>query len=267
MELEAVNVRRHIRQLRKSLKSLPSDPSVKDIQDLRKRVRRAETIIIAYMPGKQKRSRQLLKTLKSVCKAAGAVRDMDVLAAKARGLGGQSHDNSFTLLLEHLQAARIASTAKLSEQVESDGKDVRRRLKELSDQVAERFKKENSRRTAKTASDRLHGDAANKLMDALGQWPAFNAENLHRFRIKLKKLRIVLQLAEDPNADFAQALEEVKDKIGDWHDWQQMKLIAEKVLDRTEGGWALKKTAAMERSKFNEALGAARTMKTTYLRA
>lgn len=267
MELEVGSVRRPIRQLRKSLKSLPGNPSVKDVHDLRTRARRLKTIITAYMPDKKKRNRRLLKTLKPVCKAAGAVRDMDVLAAKARGLGVRRHDDSLALLLEHLQAMRIESAGELFDAVAKHGKDARRSLKRFSNQIEERFKKKNHRATTKTPGSQLHANAANKLMDELSRWPALNTENLHAFRIKVKKLHIVLQLAEDANPDFADALENVKVQIGDWHDWQQLKEIAEKVLDRGENRTSIEKIEAIERSKFKQALGAAQAMRTGYLGA
>src|ERR1035441_4559870 len=148
MELEFDNVRRPIRQLRKLLKSLPSNPLVKDVQELRKRARRLETIITAYMPDKKKRNRRLLKTLKPVFKAAGVVRDMDVMATKARGLGSRRRNDSVTLLLEHLQAMRIESAAKLFEQVSRHGTAARRRLKEFSSEIEERFERKEIGRAA-----------------------------------------------------------------------------------------------------------------------
>jgi len=265
MELEVRSVRRPIRQLRKLLKSLPSNPLVKDVQDLRKRARRLETIIAAYMPYKKKRNRRLLKTLKPVFKAAGAVRDMDVMVPKARGLGSRRRNDSVTLLLEHLQAMRIDSAGKLFKQISRHGTAARRRLKEFSSEIEERFERKNARGAAKTTGNQLHADAANKLMEELSCWPALDAENLHAFRIKVKELRTVLQLTEAAKPDFADALDEVKDQIGDWHDWQQLRIIAEKVLDRRENRTTLEKIEATERSKFNEALGAARTMRTSYL--
>ena len=64
------------------------------------------------------------------------------------------------------------------------------------------------------------------LIDELNRWPEFNAENLHAFRIKVKELRYVLQLAKDPDLKFVNALGKVEDQIGDWHDWQQLAEIA-----------------------------------------
>ena len=267
MELEVRSVRRPIRQLRKLLKSLPSNPLVKDVQELRKRARRLETIITAYMPDKKKRNRRLMKTLKPVCKAAGAVRDMDVMATKARGFGSGRRNDSVTLLLEHLRAMRIESAGKLFEQVKRHGTVARRRLKEFSSEIEERFERKNARRTAKTTGNQLHADAANKLLEELNRWPALDAENLHAFRIKVKELRIVLQLAEAAKPEFADALEKVKDQIGDWHDWQQLRMIAENVLDRRESRTTLEKIVAMESSKLKQALAGAQAMRMSYLRA
>ena len=265
MELEVRSVRRPIRQLRKLLKSLPSNPLVKDVQDLRKRARRLETIIAAYMPYKKKRNRRLLKTLKPVFKAAGAVRDMDVMVPKARGLGSRRRNDSVTLLLEHLQAMRIDSAGKLFKQISRHGTAARRRLKEFSSEIEERFERKNARGAAKTTGNQLHADAANKLMEELSCWPALDAENLHAFRIKVKELRTVLQLTEAAKPDFADALDEVKDQIGDWHDWQQLRIIAEKVLDRRENRTTLEKIEATESSKLKQALAGAQAMRTSYL--
>ena len=265
MELEFDNVRRPIRQLRKLLKSLPSNPLVKDVQELRKRARRLETIITAYMPDKKKRNRRLLKTLKPVFKAAGVVRDMDVMTTEARGLGSRRRNDSVTPLLEHLQAMRIESAGKLFEQVSRHGKAARRRLKEFSSEIEERFERKNAQRAADTTGNQLHVGAANKLMEELRDWPALDAENLHAFRIKVKELRIVLKLAEAAKPDFADALEKVKDQIGDWHDWQQLRMIAENVLDRRESRTTLEKIEAMESSKLEQALADAQAMRTSYL--
>ena len=240
---------------------------MKDVHDLRTRARRLETIIAAYMPDTQKRNRRLLKTLKPVCKAAGAVRDMDVLTAKARALAGRRHDDSLALLLEHLQAMRIESAAKLFESVARHGKDACRSLKDYSNQIEGRFKRKDSRRAAKTTGNQLHANAANKLMDELSRWPTLNAENLHAFRIKVKKLRIVLQLAEDANPDFTDALEKVKEQIGDWHDWQELKKIAEAVLDPRKDHTVLEEIEEMERRMFKQALTCAQTMRRVYLGA
>jgi CHAD domain-containing protein len=64
----------------------------------------------------------------------------------------------------------------------------------------------------------------------LRDWPALKRINLHPFRLKVKKLRYVLQMADDSDSRFVQALAEVKDDIGEWHDWQELSAVAKKVV-------------------------------------
>jgi len=260
MELELGHVRKPIRQLRKSLKGLSSNPPMQDVHDLRTRTRHVEALVAAFMPGKKKRKRRLLKTLKPLLKAAGEVRDMDVLAAKAHTLNGRGNDSSVTRLLEHLDAMRIESACELVETVARQRRDVCRSLKRFSKQIEDDLQGKNS----SAAADEPHA-AATKLMDELSRWPAFNAVNLHAFRIKVKELRNVLRLAGDANLHFVHALEKVKDQIGDWHDWQQLKELAKKVLDCPKNQAALAKIEEIEGAKFKLALGATYAMRSRYL--
>jgi CHAD domain-containing protein len=267
MELELGHVRKPLRQLRKSLKSLPSNPAMKEVHDLRTRARRVEAIVAALMPGNDRRARRLLKTLKPVRKAAGKVRDMDVLASKALSLAGRGHDDSVARLLEHLQAMRVESAGQLLKTLARQRKDARHELKQFSRQIGRRFSAKNPRASAGTTCNQPHAGAAISLMDELSRWPAFNAENLHAFRIKVKELRYVMQLAEDPDLKFMNALEKVKRQIGDWHDWQQLGEIAGNVLNRSKDRTALKKIQEIGTGKFNRALAAAYALRRRYLSA
>lgn len=55
--------------------------------------------------------------------------------------------------------------------------------------------------------------------------------NLHPFRLKVKELRNVLKLAESPDEKVIDLLGQVKDSIGEWHDYEKLISIAEKVLN------------------------------------
>jgi CHAD domain-containing protein len=222
MELELSNVRRPVRQLRKSLKGLAGDPSMLDVHDLRTRSRRVEAIAGMQIAGSERSRRHVLKILKPLRKAAGEVRDMDVLAAKARTLAGRGGDASVAILLEHLQARRIEGARGLVEAVKEDGADARDCLQQFSRQIEKRMQAE--------AGGKSHTDAATRLMDELSGWPQFSAENLHAFRIKVKELRYVLQLAGAADPRFVRALEKAKARIGDWHDWLELSRIAGEVL-------------------------------------
>jgi CHAD domain-containing protein len=256
MGLELGNVRKPVRQLRRSLKRLPDDPPMNDVHNLRTCARRLQAIVTALTPVKKQPTRHLLKTLKPVCKAAGKVRDMDVLSARALTLAGHLHDDSLALLLEHLHAVRIESAHKLVNTVAEHRKDARSSLKHFSSQIEARFQ-----------APHPHAGAASRLMDELSRWPPFNAENLHAFRIKVKQLRYVLQLAEGANLKFVAALETVKERIGDWHDWQELGIIAGEVLDTGKDRALLCEIDEIASRKFNHALTAAYATKKRYFGA
>jgi len=64
-------------------------------------------------------------------------------------------------------------------------------------------------------------------------------KNLHPYRLKVKELRYVLQLANDSDhQQFVEKLGEVKDAIGEWHDWDVVREEAREAL-RDDGSRAL----------------------------
>jgi CHAD domain-containing protein len=265
MELEPGNLQKPVRILRKSLKSLTRDPPMEAVHNLRIHARRIEAIAAALMPGQKKLTRRLLKTIRPVRKAAGVVRDMDVLAGKARALARDRRNRSVTCLLEYLSSAREESARELLDTVVERRNDARRGLKQFSREIEKRFHANKPGVTTGTTANDCGGEAAMKLIDELSRWPAFSAENLHAFRIRVKELRYVLQLAKDADLKFVNALGKVKDRIGDWHDWQQMAKIAGKALSPKDDRATLTKIDAMGKKKLAQALAAAGAMKTQHL--
>lgn len=265
MELILDNVLKPVRQLRKSLKSLSAEPGMKDVHDLRTRARHVEAIAGMLIPGQANSKRQLLKVLKPICKAAGDVRDMDVLAAKARALTGRRRDDSVRCLLDHLQAVRIESSGKLAAAAGERRKDARDRLKQFSRTIEKRLQAIDASAPAKTSSAKPHTEATMRLMDELSRWPAFSEENLHAFRIKVKELRYVLQVAEGADLKFVDALERVKTRVGDWHDWQELRKIAGEVLHPRKHREVLDEIEEIASRKFKPALRAARAVRSSYL--
>ena len=74
------------RKLRKALKNLPDEPSPEDVHDLRTRIRRIEAIMQALRLDDTRDRKRLLKSVASIRKRAGQVRDMDVLTGFAATL-------------------------------------------------------------------------------------------------------------------------------------------------------------------------------------
>ena len=265
MELELGNVKKPVRILRKSLKTLTDEPAIEDVHKLRTHARRIEAIAAALMPGQKKLTRRLLKAIRPVRKAAGEVRDMDVLAAKALSVAGYRRSRSVARLVDYLSSMRIESARKLFDTVSEQRSDARRSLKQFSRQIEKRRHENQPGAMTGTAGKGSSGQAAMRLIDELNRWPAFNEENLHAFRIQVKELRYLLQLGKDANMKLLDGLGVVKDRIGDWHDWQQLAKIAEKVLNPQADRATLKKIDEMGKKKFNQAIAAAQAMKTRYL--
>ena len=229
MPLDQDKLEGSFRKLRKSLKNVPKEPSPEEVHDLRTRTRRLESTLHALMLDQEQDGRRLLRTVSPIRKQAGKVRDMDVLTGFAATLANDDQE-CLTQLLEHLGAKRLQFAERLRAAVVQKRKKARRRLRRYSGLV-------RTDRSRKSASHNLEWavDAtaiALHLSSHLAAWPRLNSSNLHAYRLKVKELRYVLQLAKGQNTGFVDALGEVKDAIGEWHDWSELAAVANDVLDQ-----------------------------------
>lgn len=268
MELDRAE--KPLRQMRKLLKQLPSDPAPEDVHRLRTRARRIEAMASALEPRGGKKTKKLLKLIKPVRKAAGGVRDIDVLTTDLLNLRNSAHGESLTRLVEHLAAMRKKSAGNLLDAVSQQRKPGRRTLKQyarLIDSVAA-GKKPVRREVARSFdSGDGAGSPTDRLLGELGRWPRLNARNLHPFRLKVKELRYVLQLFPHADGGLIDALGKVKDEIGDWHDWQQLQGIARQVLDAQKDKALLAQIDAAVKEKLAVALDGANALHRRYLHA
>ena len=260
MKIELENVQKPLRKLRKALKQLPADPSSKEVHSLRTETRRLEAIVEALNLERKKKTRQLLKAMTPVRKAAGDVRDMDVLVGNVLALSHDHEDDSLVRLVEHLGEKRVESARDLRHTVAAQQKVARRTLKEYSRLVGKQF-------PAKEHTLSSESPAPIELTTELSNWPALDEENIHPFRIKVKQLRYMLQLADNADKQAIDALGKVKDEVGDWHDWQELARIAKGVLDPEEDRAALKKIEEIGSRKFKHALVTANAVRSEYFRA
>jgi CHAD domain-containing protein len=99
----------------------------------------------------------------------------------------------------------------------------------------------------------------------LAAWPKLNAGNIHPFRLKVKELRYILQLARDSDLDFIETLGEVKDRIGEWHDWSELALIADDIIDPGPASKLNKWIRGRVKDEFKKALAIANRMRRQYL--
>ena len=263
-------VEKPLRKLRKLLKSLPENPAPEDVHKLRTRARRIEAVASALEPAGGKETKRLLKAIKPVRKAAGGVRDMDVLTSNLIHLEKNGSSDSLVRLVEHLSSARSAGVSDLADAVNRWRRMARRELKSyarLVESIAAGKKpvQREGERTLDSATG--SGSTDEDLLAEITHWPQCNGQNLHPFRLKVKALRYVLQASTGSDAAFIGALGKVKDEIGDWHDWQQLLEITRSVLDRPQDLELLAQIEYMTQQKLARALASVNTLRRRYLRA
>lgn len=96
--------------------------------------------------------------------------------------------------------------------------------------------------------------------------PLLDKKNLHPYRLKVKELRYALQLSEESQDDeFVDVLGNVKDAIGEWHDWEELVGISTEALGHGPQCKLLRQLKKISREKFEEALEITNKMRDTYV--
>jgi CHAD domain-containing protein len=253
VKIEPDHVEKPLRKLRKMLDTFPANPRPEEVHALRTHTRRLEATIAALANEHSKEPRRVLKLITPVRRAAGRVRDMDVLIEDVLTLEENQRGEGLVRLVEHLGSMRSKNAKKLRDAVSKRRRKTRTHLKELSKLLKERLKDE---------SGTLNGDAAPQiLVTELTHWPNLNADNLHMFRLRIKELRYMLELGDEPNAAWLDRLGNVKDSIGEWHDWVELLKIARNVLDPGPEAGILNRIDTITQEKFRTALTAANQMR------
>lgn len=249
-----------LRELGKLLKSMPAKPAPADVHKLRTTARRVEAIANALQPGAEN-SRDLLKPLAHLRKAAGGVRDMDVLTANARKLVPHFSGDSMAFLLEHLGSRRAKNATKLRHALVRDAEAVSSEMKHF----ARRLRAPAPEADSATAENPFLL-AARRTAHQLGTWPALSEHNIHEFRLELKQLRYLLQFLDRADDDFVVALSRVQRRIGEWHDWQQLREIAGNIIDPAKDRELLHGIGKVVQEKLCRALAAAKELRRRSLR-
>jgi len=274
MPLDARELDRRVNKLRKSLKGFSKDPTVDEVHDLRTRTRRVESILEALELDSSRAVRHLLAGLKAVRQRAGKVRDMDVLTSYVVELGLEDDSGCIVRLVHHLGGERHRHARKLDSIVQDTAPQLRKQLKRSRrklDSALDRF--------ASSKFDLESGDQAEaaplhamsvalRLSKELAAVHRLGPNNLHAYRLEVKRLRYVLEMAESTSAqqhDFIEELRGVQDTIGEWHDWLELAGIAHEVLQKHRGCEALTKIESRRDKKFKEALRVTEEMRRRYL--
>jgi CHAD domain-containing protein len=190
---------------------------------------------------------------------------MDVLTNLASSLNGGSESDCRIQLLEHLGVQRHRAAQKLHKSVSRSQDEARKRLKDYSTLVTKKFRR--STKDSSSAREWPSDAAATALhvSNELADWPPLRRDNLHPFRLKVKELRYVLQLANDGDEGFVKSLGAVKDAIGEWHDWTERAAIAAEALGRNHNCTLLKQIHANADAKLDRAVSVGVQMRKKYL--
>jgi CHAD domain-containing protein len=184
---------------------------------------------------------------------------MDVLTAFASTLASDSHKDCLVQLLEHLGQERHRGARKLYAKASNKRRKAACSLKRCFRSIGRNLNGGRGQRDwpADTASDAM------RLSSELAKWPNLNRENLHPFRLKVKELRNVLRLSGDDDK-FVELLGDVKDRIGEWHDWTELSAIADEVIQH-KGRCAIRdQISAGAQARFSHALRIAQQLRDEY---
>ena len=259
--------RKAVRELSRTLKSMHKDPPPVEVHKLRTTTRRVEAIVSVLTQVEGKESRRLLKSIEPIRKAAGGVREMDVLIGDARRLARYVEGDSLTRLVEQLHIARRQNAAELRRVLGRRRTAARENLKAYSGLIRRAIAQEERKASANgfptPSHEGIHSAAANVVRE-LGAWPPLNAENIHAFRLKVKELRYILQLSADANSELGESLGNVQRRIGDWHDWHQLHEIASEILTPERDLALLERVDETTKRKFDQALSTANSLRAKY---
>ncbi|MDQ2949660.1 MAG: CHAD domain-containing protein [Acidobacteriota bacterium] len=266
MALDPNHLLKPITRLQKLIKNMDSQPSPDAVHDLRTNTRRLETIFEALSIDAEVVGGPMLKALARLRKRAGKVRDMDVFTLHASAIQMQGEQDSVVVLLEHLGAQRRKHAKKLYAEIQRRRPGLRKDLKRTPDILAKRINGNGDASKGSEAAANATATAV-KLATQLAIPQRLGKDNLHLFRLKVKELRNILQMAVDADRNkFVGDLGKLKDAIGEWHDWEELLSIAQKVIYHGNRCGLEAELKRIAKRKCEHAVVLARSLRKTYLR-
>ena len=249
-------------KLRKLVRKMSKVPTQDEVHDVRTNTRRLEATLEALQLDRKRKGRRVLAVVTPIRKKAGDVRDMDVLTGFASTLPNDGADTCLVRLLEHLGEERTRGASRLVKTVAKRRKPASKRLKACSTMIEKQFDNQDAKQQREWPLDATAG--ALRIAGELANWPKLSARNLHPFRLKVKELRYILQL-DGENTEFTDRLGEIKDQIGEWHDWEELIAITREELKKKWRAPLLAEMTRIADNKFQEAIRAAHELRSTRL--
>jgi CHAD domain-containing protein len=264
MALDQTRLVKPVKKLRKLLNKLKRDSTPKNVHELRTSVRRFEATFRALDLDGAGAPKSLVKDLDVLRKRAGKIRDMDILTEFAASHRLKGEEECHVRLLEHLGSRRQKQARKLHNDLKQHGASLRKQLEQTSSRIIKLLDGKNAR-AAENATSHAAATAV-RLSTQLALPPRLNKTNLHPYRLKVKELRNIVQMAQAPSPhELLKALGEVKDAIGEWHDYAELVKVASKHLTHGSQCALLSDLRRTAERKYAHALSLTRNLRRTYL--
>jgi CHAD domain-containing protein len=243
------------RKLGRELSKLASKPQPKNVHQFRTTTRRVEAVVEELVPQQDHSLRKLMKQLGKLRKRAGRVRDMDVLISNLRNLKVSEEPGRKSELLRSLAELRSRREEKLI-----DGLD-----KQKVRSIQKRIKRAAASLTLRDGD--LAGLATRMFSDLARANENLNADVLHQYRIRGKRIRYIAEVAGDtPETQrIVSELKRMQDAIGEWHDWLTLSEKAERLGTDERPSALLAALKNITRAKYRDAIQVVSETKNTLL--
>jgi CHAD domain-containing protein len=241
------------RKLSRLLRASGSAPNAETVHQLRTTSRRVQTLAASLGENESKAFVKFDKVLCEIFEKAGKVRDLDVQMEALKTISLPSVEDDKAALRNYLQRQRAKRQRKLSDAVEKE--------------TAKRLPKRQRRAKALLVEAVAHAgngtpkrvvDLRKEIVPFLEKLRAnnFNDETLHEVRLDVKYVRYAAEAAGEAGREIVEMLKPVQDAIGEWHDWANLMITAEKVLGPLPGHPLMTILRGKVRGRFLAALAA-----------
>jgi CHAD domain-containing protein len=264
MAIDIARLEQSVSRLDKFLKKAPKNPTPKKIHDVRTSTRKLESALESLTIRNKAAKKRLLRDLPVIRKRCGKVRDMDVLTGHAITVKLEDGEQDCLIqVLERLGATRVKYAKRLRQEVKRCAPQIRRDLARVEKTVQ---KLDRAAKNRGAVPDTQTTGMATEMAAELHNPAHLNHNNLHPYRLKVKQLRYVLQLSQEAQHDrFVAVLGEVKDCIGEWHDWGELVAIASDLLSPGPQCKFVQQLKRIAGEKFEKALAITNKMRATYV--
>lgn len=261
MPIDPKKLEKPLVKLRKLVRKMSKVPTQDVVHDIRTNTRHIEAALEALHLDRRRKGRRVLRAVTPMRKKAGYVRDMDVLTGFSATLSNNGDGQCLVKLLEHLGEERAQRASTLRKTVTKRRKVASKHLKACASFIEKNLVKHSI--NWRSEWPEYATAAVLRMSRDLMRWPRLSANNLHPFRLKVKEMRYVLQLSGEDN-ELTERLGEVKDQIGEWHDWTELDAIAKEVLSDCKNCRLVAKIEQTAKQKFEAALETAQQLRGKY---